>query len=305
MAGSFASAATHRLPNPALSLTRPLRSFCPACKRTLPWYENLPILGWLWLRGRCRGCGVSIGAGYLVHEVGLALVFLWVSQMEGILAHGPVFLVFLWLALTALWIAAAVDFRHFILPDEITLGGIPAGILASALVPQFPFWASDGLLPASGPASLLASLPLWASAGTVSLLSALAAGLLLFGIRALFSYLLRQEALGLGDVKFLAAVGAWTGFEGSLWTFLVGVGLGALMGVANVLRMIFVVRHRRRSRGRPQPFRLDCKLGWLVGRRIPFGPPLVLGAVWMLLAPDGVRTFFLETWPTLLRDWAG
>jgi len=73
--------------------------------------------------------------------------------------------------------------------------------------------------------------------------------LLLFGIRALFSYLLGQEALGFGDVKFLAAVGALLGLEAALWTLLVGVFLGALLGLLNVMRMSLLVRVRNRRRG--------------------------------------------------------
>ncbi len=301
VAGSFASMAIHRIPREGLSPWRPLRSFCPACRRTLPWHENLPILGWLLLRGRCRGCGARISLAYLLHELVLAGLFVLAGHSWA--AVSPVALALLLLALTGLWIAAAVDWRHLILPDGITLGGIPFGFLASALVPRFQIWDPARAQPPLGTAWLgldpVANPVLAALASAAA--GCLLAGGVLFGFRALFSYLLRQEALGLGDVKYLAAVGALLGLEGALWTFLVGILAGSLLGVLNIARMVALVARRRRRRGVRRSFRDTLVTGWRLGRTIPFGPALILGTILVLLAPLTVRHFFLVSWPAWLQ----
>lgn len=301
IAGSFSSAAIHRLPDDELSLFHPRRSFCPSCRYQLRWFDNLPILSYVMLGGRCRKCRTKLGVSYLFNELALLGLFLVAGQTWA--AERPLSLVLVLVVLTALWIATVVDWRHLILPDEITLGGIPFGILASVLVPQFqgiepgmesaPFpLAWFGLDPTLSPALL---------AGIASVSSAALAFLLMFGLGALFSYLLGQEALGFGDVKFLAAVGALIGLEGALLTLLIGVFVGAVLGVLNIVRMVAVVARRRRERGRSKSFGDTLRTGWLLGRRIPFGPPLVLGTMLILLAPAAARAFFFETWPELLR----
>lgn len=298
IAGSFASAATFRIPHPEYTLTRPARSQCPSCHTQIAWHDNLPILSYFLLRGRCRACGVGYGPGYLVHELGLAALFLlagasWAAS-AGWLALGIVLV-----ALTALWIAAAVDLRHFILPDGITIGGQWAAIPAILLVPELHLWPGRESLPwgalllgldadsAPRMIALASGLVGWAAAFTIS-----------FGIGRLFSYLLRQEALGFGDVKYLAAVGAWFGLEGALWSLLIGVFAGSFFGAANVARMICMVRRRRRARGSRRAYASSAvRTGWLLGRLIPFGPPLILGTTLVLLAPQTVHHFFLVTWP--------
>ncbi|RMH02029.1 MAG: prepilin peptidase [Planctomycetota bacterium] len=302
VAGSFASAAIYRLPREGLSLTRPVRSFCPSCGYRLRWSDNLPLLSYLLLRGRCRSCGTRIGALYLLNEVGLALLFPLAGQTWAA-AEGPAALVLLLVALTALWIAAGVDFGHLELPDQITLGGVPFGLLAAALVPAFHLW-QPGAVPWG--AALLGLGP-EDPPRLLALASAAVGGggafLLLFGIRALFSYLLGQEALGFGDVKLLAAVGCLVGLEGAAWTLMTGVVVGAVLGLLNILRMILVVHRRRLRRGRARSLRSTVHLGWLLGRQIPFGPPLVLGTAFVLLAPGATHHFYLQTWPEWIQSW--
>jgi len=304
MMGSFASAAIFRIPQEGMSVVRPARSHCPKCNATIRWHDNLPIVGYLILRGRCRDCKAGFGPGYLVHELGLAALFLWMGHSwmaDPAQGGGPLAMIFGGIALTALWIAAAIDFRHLILPDGITLGGIPFGLLAAFLVPAFHIWPGNEI-----PMGMsLFTLPADLSPSTLALVSGILASSVsfgfLFGIGRLFSYLLKQEALGFGDVKYLAAVGAFLGLEGSLWTLAVGVFSGAVLGVINVVRMILVVGHRRRTQGRAHNYvHGTAKVGWLVGRTIPFGPPLILGTMLVMLAPTDIHRFFLETWPQLL-----
>lgn len=297
IAGSFASAAAYRIPREGVSLLKPARSHCPACGAQIAWYDNLPLVSYFVLRGRCRSCRVRYGPGYLVHEAGLALLFVlagrgWAGE-QGLAA-----LLVVLTALTALWIAAAVDLRHFILPDGITIGGQIAALPAVLLVPQLHVW--PGRLDAPWGARLL-GLGLEDGARTLALASGAvgwaAAFAVTFGIGRLFSYLLRQEALGFGDVKYLAAVGAWLGLEGALWSLLIGVFAGSFFGAGNVARMICAVRRRRRARGRRRYANSAVRVGWLTGRLIPFGPPLILGTTLVLLAPGIVHHFFLVTWP--------
>ena len=300
MFGSFASAAIYRIPEPGLSVLKPLRSFCPSCKSPIRWHDNLPILGYLILRGRCRSCKIGYGPGYLIHEITLSALFVWAGH-SWLMGVGPVAMAFTLIALTALWIAAAIDWQHFILPDGITLGGIPFGFLAAWMVPEFHLGAELSQLPwgVSWLGLTLDTTPqklVFVSA----ILGTSISFLFLIGIRSVFSYLLRQEALGLGDVKYMAAVGALLGLEGAVWTLLIGVGAGAVLGLLNILRMILVIAARRKARRRTRVLKSSAYMGWMLGRVCPFGPPLVLGTILVLLVPENVRAFFMETWPQLV-----
>ena len=205
------------------------------------------------------------------------------------------------IAICALWIAAVIDWKHFILPDGITVGGIAFGFVAAALAPQFHFWPQvSSSLSVSG----LLGLELSTTSGGAlisAFLSSSISFVLLLGIGRGFSYLLGQEALGFGDVKYIAAVGAFLGIEGSIWTLAIGVFAGALLGVLNVLRFWFVISMRRKQRGSQLTYAHSSSyVGWRVGRVIPFGPPLILGTTLTMLFPLHVHHFFLVTWPTLL-----
>lgn len=303
MAGSFASAAIYRMPREDMTMIRPRRSQCPACRHTLSWLDNLPLLSWLWLRGKCRYCGVHYGAGYLLHEVVLCSAFLGVTQ-TWVVDDGPVATILVWIACTALWIATVIDWKYLILPDVITFGGIAFGILAALLVPRFHLWdpLSSDLPFGVSWFGLTAETSAPVIALVSSLVGAAISGGFLFGLAALFSYLLRQDALGLGDVKYLAAVGAMVGLEGATWTLLLGVIAAAAFGLLNVIRMICLVRSRQRRRGRSQGWSLAAYRGWRLGRVIPFGPFLVLGTVLILFVPLAVRQFFTEDWPRVLRE---
>ena len=119
MVGSFLNVCIYRLPL-GMSVNEPQRSFCPNCKAQIAWYHNLPIVGWLWLRGRCANCHQPISARYPAIELLTGLLFLAVwrhFQQEWILVLPGVIFVSL------LIVATFIDFDHFIIPDEITIGG--------------------------------------------------------------------------------------------------------------------------------------------------------------------------------------
>jgi leader peptidase (prepilin peptidase)/N-methyltransferase len=134
--GSFLNACIHRMPR-NISLGNPKRSFCPSCQRLIPWYENLPLLSWLALRGKCSGCGSRISVRYFLVELLTAAIFLalWLS-------HGLPLAPIYWLFAALLITATFIDIEHFIIPDEITWGGTAAGILLSVAVPALMFTSS-------------------------------------------------------------------------------------------------------------------------------------------------------------------
>jgi len=127
--GSFLNVCIYRLPRD-LSVNQPRRSFCPSCKEPIPWHRNLPLLSWLWLRGKCASCGCPIAFRYFLVELLTALLFLaaWLSF------PWPVALAY-WVLISFLIAATFIDFEHFIIPDRITIGGVIAGLIASFAVP--------------------------------------------------------------------------------------------------------------------------------------------------------------------------
>src|SRR6267143_2256975 len=127
--GSFLNVCIYRMPLD-LSVNKPRRSFCPSCKKQLRWYQNIPLLSWLFLRGRCANCGSEITFRYFAVELLTALLFLAVwRQFPWQVAFAY------WVFISLLIVGTFVDFEHFIIPDEVTIGGTIAGLLASFLVP--------------------------------------------------------------------------------------------------------------------------------------------------------------------------
>src|SRR5207247_8776663 len=113
-----------------LSINRPRRSFCPACKQPILWHQNIPLISWFLLRGRCTKCGAKISFRYFAVELLTALLFLAVWQTfpwQMAIAY--------WIFVSLLIVGTFIDFDHFIIPDRVTIGGIIAGILASLAVP--------------------------------------------------------------------------------------------------------------------------------------------------------------------------
>jgi leader peptidase (prepilin peptidase)/N-methyltransferase len=127
--GSFLGCLVYRLPR-GVSLVRPARSFCPGCQRTIPWYRNVPVFGWLFLRGRCPDCGAKISLRYPLIEGATAMLF-WLAAATFPPAQAVVF----WLFFALLLAAAFIDVEHLIIPDRLTFPGTALGMVCSALVP--------------------------------------------------------------------------------------------------------------------------------------------------------------------------
>lgn len=128
--GSFLNACIYRMPR-GISLSHPRRSVCPQCDRGIPWHENLPLVSWLALRGKCSGCGWRIPFRYFLVEALTAILFVLVWGRFG-LPVAPVY----WIFCSLLIAATFIDLEHFMIPDEITWGGMVAGILLAGAVPE-------------------------------------------------------------------------------------------------------------------------------------------------------------------------
>jgi leader peptidase (prepilin peptidase)/N-methyltransferase len=184
-----------------LSLSRP-RSRCPACKTPLPWTQNIPLVSYLVLRGRCAACGARISPRYPLIELGCALLFGLVGRQVG---AQPVAL--LWCGFVAVLLAlAAIDWDTTLLPDDLTLPLLWAGIVAAALGWTLP----------------LATAVWGAVAGYLSL----------WTVYWLFKLATGKEGMGHGDFKLLAALGAWLGASMIVPVVLAASVIGAVVGIA-------------------------------------------------------------------------
>ena len=255
---SFLNVCIWRLPREE-SVVRP-GSHCPNCNAPIRWFQNIPIVSWCCLRGRCANCHKPISPRYVVVELLGGVMFLLVYlqwAMPAILgcppALGlvpivdPALMAVEALAVTGLILASFIDLDHFYLPDRVTIGGMVLGVPLSFLVPEM-----------QGQEDRLAAL-YWSLGGMAG------AFLFLWGVGAIFSKLFRKEALGFGDVKLIGAVGAFFGPWAALFTIILSSVVGSVAGVALM------------ARGR-------AKLGGFTA--VPYGPFLAIGAlVWMYWGP--------------------
>lgn len=308
--GSFLNVAIFRLPRRCMTVFRPKRSFCPTCGRQLTWHDNIPILGWLWLRGRCAGCKQPISPRYPLVELFTALVFVWLGlrhlSPEQVLAPEAWGLVGIHAAAaSALIVCTGTDIDHRIIPDPVDLGGLALAPPLLFLVPAalgsppldltgwsreahalfdspFAWWGLEALLRPLAWLEALAledphlHLRLGALAGSL-LGAALGAGLL-HALGAAFRPFLGADAMCLGDVKLAGFLGALVGPQGLGSMLLVALFSGSVIGVAQLL-------WKRRGAG----------LAHLKTETVPFGPFLALGGA--------VALFFPEAVPSAIRWW--
>ena len=351
LVGSFLNVCIYRLPL-GLSVHSPARSYCPHCRKTIPWWENIPILSWLLLRGRCSSCHNPISPRYLGVEL-LTSVLFWAAACKFGSAT-PALLLPYFVLLGILIVATFIDLEHMIIPDEITWGGVVAGAALSTALPALH--GKDAALNGLGQSLLGAAAGyglLWAVVelgrlafgkkrihfqeqtpaiwvrngeeaellvgeemtpwgdfffrGTEQLRMGVCSGdidgrtvssgeaiwtlnqLELAGSaldlnkteRVVFQIqwiVLPREAMGFGDVKFLAAIGAFLGWKAILFTVIAGSVLGSLFGLLTLL------------------------LGKRQWAAIPFGPYLAAGALlWIINGPLIVQTY----WRWTQSCWTG
>jgi leader peptidase (prepilin peptidase) / N-methyltransferase len=196
--GSFLNVVIYRLPLGQSLATPPSR--CRKCGYSLRWFDNIPVVSWVLLRGRCRKCGTGVSWQYPLVEIITAALFVlvvWLTPMGPLLASR--------LLLVCILIALfGIDLEHQILPNSITLPGIAIGLLLSLIAPP---GIRDALIGA-----------------------ALGAGIL-YGIAAAYYLWRREEGMGMGDVKMLAMIGAFLGWKAVLVTLVLASFSGALIGI--------------------------------------------------------------------------
>jgi leader peptidase (prepilin peptidase)/N-methyltransferase len=324
--GSFLNVCIYRWPVD-LSINRPRRSFCPHCKQPIPWHQNLPLVSWIVLGGRCSKCGTKISFRYFAVEIVTALLFVAIWQRfpwQVAIAY--------WIFVSFLIVGTFIDLEHFIIPDRVTIGGTIAGVVCSAIVPAL--METDSRVVAGVRALLAAAL------GYVILWIVLEAGKIAFGRKRIrfdaptpfmwtkrgddadfvvgteeslwseyfarekdrlllqcdevridhheygnvtlaFRYdrvtadghvlmlddvthisgvtrelVIPREAMGRGDLKFLAAIGAFLGWRAVLFSLFAGSLLGSVIGLVTLVV------------GKPV---------W--SAKLPFGPYLAFGAL--------------------------
>jgi leader peptidase (prepilin peptidase)/N-methyltransferase len=231
--GSFLNVCIHRIPRGG-SLLRP-RSRCPGCGHELSWYENIPVLSYLALGGRCRGCKTRISIRYPIVELLTAVAFLVHYTVFGLTALLVVRLLFA----CAMIVLFAIDLEHQLLPDVITLPGLAAGLVFSLVFPP-------GLLDA--------------------VIGAILGGGVLWLIAEGYFRYSGQEGMGGGDIKMLAMVGAFLGWQQVLLTLVLASVAGALLGS-------LIIATRRGGMKFAVPFGTFLALGALTASLV--GPRIV------------------------------
>jgi leader peptidase (prepilin peptidase)/N-methyltransferase len=250
--GSFLNVCVYRIPLNR-SVVHP-GSHCSACGAPIPWYNNLPILIWWVLRGRAACCGTKIDARYWIVEAGMALLFLaiWMRYSSTDIVATFIYAIFV----SGLAAACLIDLDHYIIPDRFSLGGCVAGFIACAIHPSL-----------MGQTTALHGFS-W------SLASAILGALTLLGVAWLGTLLFRKEAMGMGDVKLLAAMCAFLGSMSITWILPLSSLIGSVLGIA----LIFYQRG-----------------AW--GTRIPYGPFLGLAAVlWLFGGADLTQAYWHHVW---------
>jgi leader peptidase (prepilin peptidase) / N-methyltransferase len=197
--GSFVNVVAYRLPR-EISIVSP-RSFCPHCSQTLPVWANVPILGWLAVRGRCINCHERISFRYVTTEFLLGLEALYLC-----LHYPPADATARLVLCAALYVIALIDYDWRVIPDVITLGGIPLGFIAATCAIPEVGWLSSLIGLAVGAGFLFLT------------------GEVYFRLRG-------QEGVGLGDVYLMGVVGAFLGWQGVAFTLFAGSMLGAIGGI--------------------------------------------------------------------------
>lgn len=226
--GSFLNVVIHRLPREQ-SIVFP-NSACPSCRTPLRVYDNIPILSFLLLWGRCRTCKHRISIRYPIVEALTAILFVVVTIQDGASLALPFNLAFV----AALIALIFIDAEHMILPNLITYPGMMFAIIARLAIPYFAGPARLDDLP--GMMQWLPNLPMWSVSLIGAALGALIGGGSLWLMGFIWQKLRGVEAMGLGDVKMMFMVGGFLGWRLAILTIFIGVLSGSLIGIAVMMR---------------------------------------------------------------------
>jgi leader peptidase (prepilin peptidase)/N-methyltransferase len=232
--GSFLNVCIYRLPE-SKSIVRP-RSMCPHCGALIRFYDNIPILSYIVLKGKCRYCSASIALRYPIVELISGAFALGVFLKYGIQFDALIYYAFI----ATLLVITFIDIDHRIIPDVITLPGIPIFLAASFALRQISF--------------------------VESILGIFVGGGSLFLVAWLYQLITKKEGMGGGDIKLLAMIGAVIGWKGVLFTIFVASAVGTLSGLLIMLKS-------RKTMKLAVPFGPFLAIGGIA--YILFGPPLI------------------------------
>jgi leader peptidase (prepilin peptidase)/N-methyltransferase len=287
--GSFLNVCIYRLPLD-MSVVTP-RSACPKCKQGIALYDNLPVLSWLILRGRCRHCKASISPRYLVIELLTGALFLACYWYFGWTLSLLKYCTFSFLLLGLIF----TDAETKLLPDKLTLTGLALGLIFSLIVPvndlAAQFLSGSVNLPISGDVSDR----LWSLLD--SLLGAGLGASFIYGAAVMYLRWRGTEGMGLGDVKLMAMVGAFLGMKLTVLTIFAGSLAGSFFGLGTVL--IVWIKRTHRFMKRLASVQAARRRGWQSAQvvyrnyQMPFG--VFLGSMALLACFFGDR----------LLDWYG
>jgi len=283
--GSFLNVCITRIPED-ISIVSP-GSRCPRCSTPIKPYDNVPVVGWLWLRGKCRACGLPISPMYPLIELATGLLF-----VAAFLEFGITQATVKWLFFTCLLeILTVTDLRVRLLPDVVNWPGFAAGLLFSAFVP--PGHGFAGLLIGR---LLHEQLPGFAAGILDGVLGAAFGSFLPWGLAVGYRAVRGHEGMGMGDVKMIAMIGAFLGLRGTFLTLLVGSLLGSFIGVGLVLALYVAgwrggVAKRASRRG----LGTERQLRWAIARQyqLPLGTFLGIGALAIVYGGPVIA----EQWP--------
>ena len=290
--GSFMNVCIYRMPR-ELSVVHP-RSACPQCHRPIAFYDNIPVMSWLMLGGRCRHCRMKISPRYLIIELLTGLLFL------GCFAYGGATLATLKYCTFGFFLLALIftDAETKLLPDKLTIPGLLLGLLFSLLVPVHDLISQY----APGTLSLPLSEEMSGRAYSLcdSLMGAALGAAFIYGVGAVYLRWRGMEGMGFGDVKLMGMVGAFLGVKLTVFTIFAASIAGSVFGVTTMLA-VWLKRTRRFVRRMPNSS-LARQRAWqsaqLVYRfyQMPFGVFLGSMALVALFAGNSFLQWYGRFW---------
>lgn len=289
LVGSFANVCVSRWPS-GESVVSP-RSRCPKCRNGIAWYDNIPILSWLLLGAKCRHCKLPIGWQYPLVEAITGVLFFLVYLRFGLVLAAPVYMA----VCAALVIVTFQDLADWTIPNEITFPGIPAGLALSLVGMIYP----ESALRVVDPIDALIGIAL--------------GGGILYGLDRITVLVLKKPGMGFGDVKLLAMLGGFLGWQGTLGTLVIASLVGSVVGVGTILYFSF----RGDAKKTPAPDSPEDSVSPeagaetvverasgggghdeeddgvnLAGHYLPFGPYLALGGlIYLFYGPELVSAY--------------
>ena len=290
--GSFLNVCIYRLPL-GLSVVTP-RSACPGCKRPIAFYDNLPVVSWLLLLGRCRNCQSRISPRYLLVELLTAALFLACYISFGVTLATLKYCVFGFLLLGLIF----TDAETKLLPDKLTLPGLGLGLVFSLLVPVRD--VASQFLPAMVNLPLSADLAARLFSLLDSLLGAALGASFIYGAGAVYLRWRGAQGMGFGDVKLMAMVGAFLGMKLTILTIFAASLAGSLFGLTTVL-VVWIKRTHRFSR-RLANLEAARRRGWQSAQMVyrhyqmPFGVFLGSMALLALFVGNQFLSWYGRLW---------